>query len=70
MRVVYPEDVQKELDFAEAARKCFDEDPQATTYANEIAPGEFFAVRWGSHDKAVLVLHISEDHEPVIYGAR
>lgn len=70
MRVIYPEDVQQEMDFAETARKRFEEDPQIMTYASKIEPGELFAVRWGLHGKAVLVLHISEDHEPVIYGSR
>lgn len=30
--------------------------------------GDWFAMRWGLHDRAVMVFRISDEHAPIVYG--
>lgn len=70
MRHVHAHHVEDELAFARAAGQAFADDPKITSYSGEhdIAPGAMLALRWGLGDDCVLVLRLSEAHEPTIYA--
>lgn len=68
-RVVYLADLHEEQAFAERAAKAFLDEPKMYSFTDgDIKPGVYLAIRWGLHDRAVLVLKLAEDHTPLIYG--
>lgn len=63
-------DEQTVLDFAHAAADHFASHPGHAVVGTDAfgpSPGEFLALRWGSHDRAVLVVRIDEDFDPVVF---
>lgn len=69
MRQVHAHHVEDELAFAREAGAAFAADPKLTSYTgHEIAPGVLLALRWGLGRDCVLVLRLSEEHEPTIYA--
>lgn len=67
-RVVYMSDERERQAFAERAAAKFASDPAMTTYTDgDIEPDEWIALRWGLHDRAVLVFKVG-DAAPVVYA--
>lgn len=67
-RVVYMSDERERQAFAERAAAKFAADPKLRTYTDgDVEPDAWFAVRWGLHDRAVMVFKIG-DVPPVVYG--
>ena len=68
MRGVWPAEQDAERAFAEEAAKVFAENPESTTYTEgALDAGVLLALRWGLLDDCVVVIKISDDHEPVNY---
>lgn len=68
MRGVWPSEQDAERAFAEEAAKSFAENPESTTYTEgNLDAGALLALRWGLLDDCVVVIKISDDHEPVNY---
>lgn len=67
MKVTSIEDRTEEVEFVKKAAARFAEDPRMHSFG-ELTPGSLLALRWGLHDRAVLVLRISEAHDLVVYG--
>lgn len=65
-RVVYMSAEVERQEFAERAAKHFAEHATSATYG-DVEPDTWFAVRWGLHNRAVLVFKLG-DEQPVIYG--
>lgn len=66
MRMIDLHEQERRAAFAERAAKAFADDPKMFTYSDgSIAEDQLFAVRWGLHDRAVLVFEIKD--EPEIY---
>ena len=38
------------------------------TFGGEPKPGDFLALRWGIHERALLIIKLDEDFQPVIFG--
>ncbi len=73
MKVTSIEDRTEEVEFVKKAAARFAEDPRMKSFGElnsfgELTPGSLLALRWGLHDRSVLVLHISESQDPVVYG--
>jgi len=69
MRIVYIAHAREEHAFAEKAAAHFAAHPEHTSYTDgAIKSGVFLALRWGLHERAVAVMRIDAEHEPVIYG--
>lgn len=67
-RVVYMSDERERQAFAELAAAKFAADPKLWTFTDgDVEAGEWFAVRWGLHDRAVMVFKLG-DAPPVIYA--
>lgn len=63
-------DDQTVIDFARTAADHFASHPGHATFGTDEfgpSPGELIALRWGSHDRAVLVVRISEEFDPVVF---
>lgn len=55
------------LDFTERATKAFEEHPEYLTFAEN--EDTYLAIRWGMHDRAVLVISLSTEFKnAVIFG--
>lgn len=68
-RVVFADQERDVIAFAERAALFFEEDPKHWTFTDDdVAGGELFAVRWGMHDRAVLVFRLDDGFEPRIFG--
>lgn len=68
MKLVYVDELEAEIAFAETAAKWFAENPKGNTYTDgEIEPGCLFAVRWGLGDDCVLVIRLDDNHIPTNY---
>src|SRR3990167_4128231 len=67
-KVVYLPEQEKLLEFAKTAAAHFESHPKHYSYGGLPDPGEYLALRWGSHMRAVLVLKLDEYFEPTIYG--
>ncbi|MEN6544472.1 MAG: hypothetical protein ABFE07_00350 [Armatimonadia bacterium] len=52
--------------FAKRAAEAFAANPSIDIFGN-IEPGSFLALRWGLGDDCVLVVKLSEGHEPTNY---
>ena len=69
MRLVNVEEEQAQIAFALHAAEAFGANPRMHSFTGgDIAPGVLLALRWGLHDRAVLVLKLDESHVPTIYG--
>lgn len=67
-RVVYMSEERERQAFAERAAAKFSADAKLWTYTDaDVEPDEWFAVRWGLHDRAVLVFKVG-DVPPVVYA--
>lgn len=66
-RVVYMGELDEVQSFVKEASTAFAKDPKWNTYGAP-GPGSLFAVRWGLHRRAVLVMRIDENFEPLIFG--
>ena len=62
-------DKEKELEeFARAAAKHFEKNPQHTSFSEkELEAGCLIALRWGLGDDCVLVLKIDDFEQPRVY---
>ena len=66
MKMIYAEEVSKELDFARRAAERFAKDEKLFTYG-DIESGGFLALRWGLGEDCVVVVKIDSDHIPTNY---
>jgi hypothetical protein len=61
---------KEEIEFIEEAAEVFRRDPKIMTFTKDkIVPGCFFAIRWGLHDKSILVFKVADDFNPTIYDS-
>lgn len=69
MRGVWPHEQDEERAFADKAAKHFADNPGHGSFSSDgdLKPGAWLALRWGGGNDCVVVLKISEDHEPVNY---
>jgi len=67
MRGVWPHEQDEERAFADTAAKHFADSPASYSYGGEPKAGQWLALRWGGGNDCVVVLKISDDHEPVNY---
>lgn len=65
-KVIYLDELEKEVDFARKAAEFFAENPACTTFGT-VKADSLFAVRWGLGNDCVLVFRL-EDAEPRIYA--
>ncbi len=64
MRMVDLHEQERRAAFAKRAAKKFADNPNIYTYSDESpAEDQLFAVRWGLHDRAVLVFEIKDTPE-------
>jgi len=69
MKVVFVDREREVIEFAERAAQRFFENPEQHIYpTGQVEEGILFAVRWGRHERAVLVFKLDEYFEPRIYG--
>jgi hypothetical protein len=69
MRTICLPEERARGEFAERAAHHFAENPRHWSYSEsmqDVQPGELLALRWGLHNRAVLVLKVA-DEVPVIY---
>lgn len=67
-RVVYLSERQTCDNFALAAAAWFAANPRGWTYSNAEIDPNLLAIRWGAHERAVLVCKVDENFQPIIYG--
>ena len=69
-RLVDAEELEEVIAFARAAALRFAQDNlRISTYTTgDIEAGCWFALRWGLHDRAVMVFKLDEYVEPLIFG--
>lgn len=56
----------KELEFVREVATAFASDQKMNSYG-ELTPGSLLAIRWGLHGRAIKVVRLAEDFEPVVY---
>ena len=61
------EETERHL-FAMRAAKMLADNPNMTTASDEICPGAYLGIRWGLMDRSLVVVKLSEEHDPVIYS--
>jgi hypothetical protein len=66
-RVTTIEEERERQEFALAAAASFTEHPTHASYG-KLEPGSWLALRWGLHDRAVMVLRLAADFEPLVYA--
>lgn len=67
-RLTSIEDERKLIGFVGRAARCFEDNPELTTYCDgELAEGELLALRWGMDNDCVLVVRLDDAFGPVIY---
>lgn len=66
--VVYADQYRAVADFAEAAAKRFAEDSGLTSFSDPEIMANGLALRWGMHNRAVLVVCLDDDFQPLIFG--
>lgn len=68
-RVTSIDQENEKIEFVKKAAARFKDSPELATFTEgEIEPGCFFAVRWGMHNRAILIFKLDDCFEPVIYG--
>lgn len=61
------EDAQALVDFGKRAAEHFIEHPEHSSFG-DLEPETYLALRWGLHDRAILVLKLDPDFHPFVYG--
>lgn len=68
MKMVTVEELEEELQFAKDAAVRFAKDPSLASWRREeLKPGIFMALRWGSSEDCVVVIKLDENHIPTNY---
>ncbi len=67
-RVEYLSARQEQDRFAETAAAWFAAHPRGWTFSDGRIDGQLLALRWGSHNRAVLVCRVDDGFQPVIYA--
>lgn len=69
MNLVYMHEQREQQAFAEKAAAHFAAHPEHWSYTDgPIEPCALLGLRWGLHNRAVAVLKLDANHQPVIYG--
>lgn len=68
MNITTLESRSEELEFVREVATAFASDQRMNSYG-ELTPGSLLAIRWGGlHGRAIKVMRLADDYEPVIYS--
>lgn len=66
-RVTSLEEQEELTTFVKKAAETFAERPDMASFG-DLKPGTLLGLRWGIHDRAILVVRLSADHDPIVFG--